>query len=109
MSWQKKIIDAHLAVTDAVSHFRRLKSDRYFVWAEDSTDSLFGDDARAERAVIGTTDLYTKIENDPWCEKLEVALTAAGISWYRNSIQYEEETGYIHTEWVWEVLCDGDD
>ena len=37
MSWKKTIIDAHLSVTDSVSHYRRLKSDRYFVWAEDGT------------------------------------------------------------------------
>lgn len=109
MSWVKKIIDAHLAVTDQVSRYRRLKSDRYFVWAEDSTNDLIADDGHIERAVIGTTDLYTKIEDDPWANDLEAAFKAAGIPYYRNSVQYEEETGYIHTEWVWEVPVDGDD
>lgn len=109
MSWEKTIIDAHLAVTDNVSHYRRLNSDRYFVWAEDSTNDLGGDDTHAERAIVGTTDLYSKMEFDPWADQLEEAFELAGISYYRNSVQYEEETGYIHTEWVWEVPCDGDD
>lgn len=109
MSWVKKIIDTHLAVTDQVSRYRRLKSDRYFVWAEDSTNDLVSDGAHIERAIIGTTDLYTKTEDDPWADELETAFEAAGIPYYRNSVQYEEETGYIHTEWVWEVPVDGDD
>ena len=33
-----------------------------------------------------------------------MALDAAGIAWYLNSIQYEEDTGLIHYEWVWEVV-----
>ena len=35
-AWAKTVIDAHLAVTSAVSHGARLKSDRYFVWTEDA-------------------------------------------------------------------------
>lgn len=109
MSWQATIKAAHLSVTDAVSHYRRLKSDRYFVWAEDGTNDLESDDLHTERAITGTTDLYTKIENDPWREAIETAFEQYGIVWYQNSVQYEEETGYIHTEWVWEVLDDGED
>lgn len=109
MSWQATIKAAHLSVTDAVSHYRRLKSDRYFVWAEDGTNDLEADDLHTERAITGTTDLYTKIENDPWREAIEEAFEQYGIVWYQNSVQYEEETGYIHTEWVWEVLDDGSD
>ena len=109
MNWKKVIIDAHLSVTDSVSHYRRLKSDRYFVWAEDGTNDLSSDGVHTERAVVGTTDLYTKNEFDPWADEIEAAFEAAVIAYYRNSVQYEEETGYIHTEWVWEVPVDGDD
>ena len=31
MTWQERIVKAHTAVTDAVSHRQRLQSDRYFV------------------------------------------------------------------------------
>lgn len=109
MNWKETIIAAHRKVTDAVSHYKRLRSDRYFVWAEDSVNDFFGDGEHIERAIVGTTDLYTKCEDDPWREALEAAFDEYGIAWSRNSVQYEEETGYIHTEWVWEVLYDGDD
>ena len=32
MAWYETIIAAHTAVTTAVSHGKRLKSSRYFVW-----------------------------------------------------------------------------
>ena len=103
MTWQEQIVAAHLAVTDAVSHSLRLQSERYFVWQEDGAGGLEADDRHAEKSVTGTTDLFTKQEFDPWKEQFEAALDAAGIAWYLNSIQYEEDTGFTHYEWVWEV------
>lgn len=103
MTWQEQIVAAHLSVTDAVSHSLRLKSERYFVWQEDGAGGLEADGVHAEKSVSGTTDLFTKQEFDPWKEQFEAALDAAGIAWYLNSIQYEEDTGFTHYEWVWEV------
>ena len=103
MTWQEQIVAAHLAVTDAVSHSLRLQSERYFVWQEDGTKDLEANGVHVEKAVTGTTDLFTKREFDPWKEQFEAALDAAGIAWYLNSIQYEEDTGFTHYEWVWEV------
>ena len=105
MSWQQRIIGAHTAVTNAVSHGQRMQSDRYFVWQEFGANDLEADDGQAERAVTGTTDLFTKQEFDPWGEALEASFDAAGVAWYVNSIQYEEDTGFWHYEWVWEVLA----
>ena len=104
MTWYEKLIAAHLSVTDAVSHAERMQSDRYFVWQEDGEDDLEADGKHAEKAVTGTTDLYTKKEFDPWVGALGEALDEAGILWYLNSIQYEEETGFFHYEWVWTVV-----
>lgn len=107
MRWYEKIIAAHTEVTDAVSHYERMQSDRYFVWQEDGGgDDLNADGRHVERIVTGTTDLFTKQEFDPWIDELGEAMSSYGIAWYLNSVQYEEETGFIHTEWVWEV-CDG--
>lgn len=104
MKWYERIIAAHTAVTDAVSHCERLKSDRYFVWQEDSRSDFEEDDRHGEKAVEGTTDLYTKQEFDPWADEFEAALDADGcIAWRLNSCQYEEETGFHHYEWVWQV------
>lgn len=104
MTWQEQIVAAHLAVTDAVSHSLRLQSERYFVWQEDGANDLEADGIHAEKSVTGTTDLFTKQEFDPWKDQFEAALDASGIAWYLNSIQYEEDTGFTHYEWVWEVV-----
>lgn len=104
MTWFEKIVAAHTAVSDAVSHGHRMKSDRYFVWQEDGTDDLVADGRHVEKAVTGTTDLFTRLEFDPWREELEKQFDEnSSISWYLNSIQYEEKTGFWHYEWVWAV------
>ena len=103
MTWREKIVAAHAAVTNAVSHYYRVKSDRYLVWQEEREEDMVADSRHAERAMRGTTDLSPKIDGDPWADALDAAMTAQGIAWYRNSVQYEPETGLIHTEWVWEV------
>ena len=103
MTWYEKIISAHVAVTDAVSHGQRLKSDRYFVWQEDGAADLLADNVHIEKAVTGSTDLFTKQEFDPWREDFEASLDASGIGWRLNSVQYEPDTGFWHYEWLWSV------
>ncbi len=104
MKWYEKIIAVHLAVTDQVSHAEHMKSDRYFVWQEDGANDLEADGLHVERAITGSTDLFTKQEFDPWKEQFEAAMEASGLPWSYNSFQYEEETGYYHYEWYWEVI-----
>lgn len=104
MVWYDTVIAAHTAVTDGVSHFERLNSDRYFVWQEDGSNGIVGDDRHVEGAVTGTTDLFTKREFDPWKEEFEESMDSVGMAWYLNSVQYEEDTGFIHYEWVWSVI-----
>ena len=103
MNWVETIIGAHTDVTKAVSHGRRMQSERYFVWQEDGANDLESNNIHSERAVQGTTDLFSKQELDPWADQLEEALSSHGIAWYLNSVQYEEDTGFWHWEWVWEV------
>ena len=105
MAWYDTIKAAHLAVTDAVSHAKRIQSGRYFVWQEDGANDLEADGRHAEGAVTGTTDLFTKQERDPWVEALGESMSDYGIAWYLSSVQYEEDTGFFHYEWVWEVLA----
>lgn len=104
MTWYETIIAAHTAVTDSVSHNERMKSDRYFVWGENGADDLEASNIHAEKAVTGYTDLYTKIEFDPWKDQIEESFDANGIAWSLNSVQYEEETGFTHYEWYWSVV-----
>ena len=102
--WYEKIIEIHLKVTDQVSHAEHMKSDRYFVWQEDGINKLMASNISAERAITGSTDLYTKMEFDPFKNEFEAVLDESGISWRFNSFQYEEETGFYHYEWYWEVI-----
>lgn len=105
MSWQEHIITAHLAVTDAVRHGEMMQSDRYFVWQEDGADDLLADNKHAEKAVTGTTDLFTKMEFDPWKDEMEAAFDASPyIAWALESVQFEPDTGFTHYEWRWEVV-----
>lgn len=55
--------------------------------------------------MTGTTDLFTKQEFDPWVEAFEEAMSSHGMAWYLNSVQFEEDTGFTHYEWAWEVLA----
>lgn len=102
-SWYEKIVAVHRAVTDQVSHISRIRSERYFVWQEDGGSRLLADGRHAEKAVTGTTDLFTRREFDPWKEQFEQALDDAGICWELLSIQHERDTGFYHYEWAWEV------
>lgn len=108
MRWYQKIIEAHTKVTNQVSHSERMKSNRYFVWQEDGSNDLEAGNCHAEKAITGTTDLFTKREFDPWVEKMGESFDLLEIAWALNSIQHEEETGFYHYEWTWEVL-DGND
>lgn len=104
MTWYEKIIKAHTAVTDQVSHGGRLKSDRYFVWQEEGSDDLIADNVHAEKAVSGSTDLFTKREFDPWKDAFEAAMDAVpGLAWRLNSVQFEHDTGFWHYEWKWVI------
>ena len=103
MQWYKKIIAAHTAVTDQVSHSERLKSDRYFVWEEEGSADFIADGKHVEKAVTGTTDLFTKTEFDPWKEAFEKSLEEFKIPWELLSVDYEEDTGFYHYEWEWTV------
>lgn len=100
-----KIPEILKTVTDNVSHYEAMnREDKYIVWAEDSEgSSVEGDDRKINQSIQGTIDYFTKQDMDENIDKIQAALTAACISFYLNSVQYEDETEYIHYEWVFEV------
>ena len=100
-----KIPEILKTVTDNVSHYEAMGiTDKYIVWAEDSEgSSVEGDDRKINQSIQGTIDYFTKQDFDENVDKIQAALTAACISFYLNSVQYEDETEYIHYEWVFEV------
>lgn len=75
----------------------------YIVWAEDSDNDLTANDVHSEHCLEGTIDLYTKTEGDDLMQAVPSALEGMEAAYYLNSVQYEEETGLIHYEWVWQV------
>lgn len=105
MRWYETVIAAHRAVTDAVSHAKRLQSERYFVWQETGSNDLSAGNTHTERAMTGTTDLYTKVEFDPWGEALGMELSRHGIAWSLVLVEFEEDTGFYHWSWDWEAVC----
>lgn len=102
-TWQERIIEAHTAVTDAVSHAERLSSERYFVWQEDGYNALLSDNVHSETSVTGFTDFFTKQEFDSWADELCRSFEKYEIAYDLRIIQYEEDTGYFHYTWDWEI------
>lgn len=100
-----RVKDAMLKVTENVGHYEAMdKTDRYIVWSEDSeADSLHGDNEKKEQVIQGTIDYFTKNDFDENVEKIQTELKNAKIPYRLNSVQYEDETGFIHYEWIWEV------
>lgn len=105
-AWAAEIISAHSFEPDVlVSHAVRMKSYRYFVWQEDDDNDMSADNAHAEKAVTGYTDLFTKIEFDPWADSLEESFDEYGIAWEKTGVTYEPDTGFFHHTWDWQVVA----
>lgn len=107
MSFQKifKVKKALLRVSNNVGHYEAFKKDdKYIVWAEDGEGESLGANNKKDIQVFsGTIDYFTKEENDTNVDKIQQELENEGVSFSIASVQYEEETEYIHYEWVWEV------
>lgn len=97
--------DALLEVTEYTFHYEAThKPDKYIVWAEDGeADSINADNHKTEQVLQGTIDYFTKTEYDPNFGLIQAKLNSIDISWLLNFVQYEEDTGYIHYEWVFEI------
>lgn len=87
------------------AHFAWAKAPNttYGVYAEDSENRDRGTDQYAMRM---TVDLFTKDDSVTPRESVQDVFITAGIPWYLNSTQYEDQTGLIHYEWVVEVFED---
>lgn len=101
-----KLRDALLSITPNVHHYEAHKAKgNYIVWAEDGQGSAgYADNRMILQGIQGTIDYFTNDEFDPVFDQIQAALNALGMSWRLNSIQYEKDTGYIHYEWVWEMV-----
>lgn len=105
MSCLDDLKNALLAVTAEVYHFHAHKpSPPYIVWAEDGAGDMVVANGRMQnQAIAGTVDLFTDDpENTALFDGVQAALDEV-CAWELNSIQYEDDTGLTHYEWVWEV------
>lgn len=98
--------DLLLTVTQDTFHYHaHKKPDKYIVWAEaGEAGSNNADDNKVNQVIQGTIDYFTKMEFDPNFDLIQEKLNSIDISWSLNSVQYEEDTGYIHYEWIWEMI-----
>ena len=105
LSSLETLMNALLTVTEEVYHYTApADSVRYIVWAEDNeVAALEADNYKAGQTIEGTIDLYTKDEDDSWIQSVPDALNTARIGWSLNSVQYEDETRFIHYEWLFRV------
>ena len=98
----KEIRDFLLEITLNVYHYKAWQQhDTYIVWAEDGeSDAVHGDNRKEKQILDVTIDVFTKIEYDPIIEQLQEAFNDRGIPFELLSIQYEDDTGYIHYEYL---------
>lgn len=74
----------------------------YIVYGVDGDNNLAAGNRRGELADAGYIDLFTKDAKDNLIKDIPTALDAAEVSFYLNSVQFEEETSLLHYEWRWE-------
>ena len=98
---------ALLSCTQNVYNYtaRGNKSVPYVVYGNDGENVFRSGDHRSERADQGTVDLYTKTTSDPLIRAIPRALDTAGVAVYLNSVQYEDEAGLLHYDWVYEAVA----
>lgn len=101
-----KLKQLHDAMPVTMHHYgARKPAAPYGVWAEDQDVSPGADNVRSTQILAGTTDYFTKTEDDPNVDAIQAVFDAAGwISAQINSVQYEDDTGLVHYEWAWEAV-----
>lgn len=76
--------------------------DDYGAYFLDGQEALTtGQGAASEKMLTGYIDYYTKDPSETPKNTIETALDALGCYWQLESVQFENESGYIHYEWMW--------
>ena len=75
----------------------------YGVYAEDGANDLIAGNVHTERIIEGTVDYFTRDDGLACKALIEAALNGCGCAWYLNSIQFEDDSGFIHLEWVFQT------
>lgn len=104
-----EVINLITALTDKVYHYEAEPNARppYVVWQETGQgDILSADNHQDGYAVTGTIDIYSLDEKEPLVPAVYNALNDHDISFYVKSVQYEQDTKLIHTEFEFDVIGD---
>lgn len=79
----------------------------YGVYGEDGGDQFDADNRFGERVVTGSVDWYTRTDDEVGKDKIEELFKdlqdSCCFAWYLNTIQYENDTRFLHYEWIVEV------
>lgn len=78
----------------------------YGVYALDGRRDMISDGKHSEKMLEGTVDLFCRSSRgDDKADLIEAAMDSIGCPWrLEYGPHYEEETGYTHYEWVFDVL-----
>lgn len=82
-------------------HYKRpqKKKGTFVIWAEQGEATSFeADNLKQEQLINVLVDCFTKDEYDPLLDRIQNLLQQWG-AWVLQSVQYEDETDYIHYEW----------
>ena len=63
-------------------------------------DALWSEDHMLSQTLEAMVHLFTKSNGQEKLHTIQDVLNGLDISWYLNSIQYEDDTGYMHLEWI---------
>ena len=78
----------------------------YGVYALDGRRDMLSDGRHSEKMLEGTVDLFCRSSRgDDKAALIEAAMDSIGCPWrLEYGPHYEEDTGYTHYEWVFNVL-----
>lgn len=72
----------------------------YGVISMGDPDTFMADSRHAETAERLYVDYFTRTDGEAAREAIETAMKTMRSMWWLESIQYEEETNFVHLEWV---------
>ena len=96
-----------ISVCDNVGLYEAIDSTiTHVIYAPDQEPSqVEADNKKQIQTLQGTIDLYALSKDRSLFDDIQEALNEAEISFYLNSVQYEDldKNNFIHFEWVFEV------
>jgi hypothetical protein len=89
----------------AFAHYAWSKAPQgdYGTYAEDNGNDLVCDEHHVEKGTDCYLNYFTRDASGAPRITIETILNELRIPWYLNSVQYENDTGYIHFEWGFSV------